>query len=330
MSNKILGQVFFGLHMAPGVAEYRPAGQEPYRVMLTEDTIKAMDASYSGKPVYVRHATEIDLEKADGYVIESFYNPADGKHWAQFLVTTQNGLEAIRNHWKLSNCYFIKETRGGGLWHGLDYDKEVARGEYEHLAIVNDPRYEESVILTPEEFKAYNAKKVLEAKRLANSKEKKTVSLFSLFKKEKVENSAELENLSVILPKSKIEKTVTQLVNEADVMAMEVGKPRMANGDDEMMLGEEKLSINAMIEKYNAVCNELAEMKKNAGGAPAPEVKKPENAEDEEKKKKEKEEGEKHANSLKNAPFKAVEVVPTVELGSDKAQRGVSRYGSGK
>ena len=37
---------------------------------------------------------------------------------------------------------------------------------------------------------------------------------FNWFSKKKVENSADIENTSVILPKSKIEKTIEQLLTE--------------------------------------------------------------------------------------------------------------------
>ena len=85
---KTLPATFYGLHMVPGVAEYsEPTVKkgEPYRLLIGPDTAKNMDPSYSGKPLYVHHVDQVNLDKlqeeAAGYVSESFYNPMDGMHW---------------------------------------------------------------------------------------------------------------------------------------------------------------------------------------------------------------------------------------------------------
>ena len=251
-----LPKVYFGLHMVEGVAEYKDPkvnNGEPWRILVNEDEIKNMDASFQGRPVYVLHVDAVDLSniqnEADGYVVRSFYNPADGKHWCEFLVVSDAGHEAIARKWKLSNAYHFRQTAGGGKWHGVDYQKRVMDGEYDHLAIVPNPRYAESIILTPEEFKAYNAEKEIELKRLANSHEEKGEDSMNLnfFKKTKVENSEELSQMSVTLPKSKREVSVSKLINEADDMAM---TGAYANGDHKVKVGEEEMSVNQLVEKH--------------------------------------------------------------------------------
>src|SRR4051812_29447530 len=101
---KTLPQVFYGLHMVPGVAEYNDPEREPYRILIGETTIKNMDPTFQGKPVYVDHVEEVNLEnlqqEADGYVLESFYNKLDGKHWVKFIVVSDRGKEAIQKGWK--------------------------------------------------------------------------------------------------------------------------------------------------------------------------------------------------------------------------------------
>lgn len=262
---KQLPKVYFGLHMAEGVAEYREDGQDPYRICINENTLKDMDATFRGRPVYVRHVEDVNLDTlqtdADGYVVRSFFNQADGKHWVEFLVVSDRGHEAVRNGWRLSNAYKPKGFAGGGQWHGVDYQKEITKGEYEHLAIVPNPRYEESKILTPEQFKLYNSDKELELLRIANSKGEK-MSPLSFFKKTKVENAGDFENTTVILPQSKVEKTIAQLVNEADGQLMEKEKsPQMANGDHRVKVGEEEMSLNDLLAKHAHMCQAYNEMK---------------------------------------------------------------------
>jgi hypothetical protein len=288
---------YFGLHMSEGIAEYKEIGTDPLVILINESTIKKMDPSFEGRPVYVKHVEEVDLRniqmEADGYVVKSFFNKADGKHWVEFLVVSDRGHEAIRNGWRLSNAYMPKSFGPGGFWHGAEYQKEVTMGEYEHLAIVPNPRYDESVVYTPEDFKAYNERKEQELKKFANSKGERSV--LSFFKKSKVENQ-DLENLTVVLPKSKREVTISQLINDVDEMEAikSVNKPEkmqsdadaerkpkeekgekvvpevedagshvMANLDHHVMVGEEKMKLNDLVAKHLKLNEDYSAMKMN-------------------------------------------------------------------
>ena len=156
----------------------------------------------------------------------------------------------------MSNAYIPKEFGGGGKWHGVDYLKEVLRAEYEHLALVPNPRYEESIILTPEEFQAYNLKKESELKKVANSLKQGAKAMFNFFKKTKVDNASDFEALSVVLPKSGKEMTIAQIVNEMDEHHMKKhddamkhdakhhdddAEHPMAHPDHHVMVGKEKI-----------------------------------------------------------------------------------------
>lgn len=368
----ILPKIYYGLHMVPGVAEYRDPGSEPYRLMLEEETIKNMDPTFAGRPVYVDHVDKVDMDnlqvEADGYVVESFYNPTDGKHWCKFIVVSDKGHEAIRKGWSLSNSYIPKELRGGGLWHGVEYAKEVTRAEYEHLAIVQNPRYQESKILTPEEFKEYNGQKEIELKRLTNSNEGEKNMGLSFFKKSKVENTLDLEGTVVKLPKSGKEYTIAQLANAQDEMEKKAMEPQMANSEHGVMVGEAKMSVGDLVKKHMDCMNELEEMKKKHSSSDEGEKKeneegaeekkenedmpgdkkenmemdeKKENMDDEEAKKKAlelaKHEEDEMSGKKKNSKtnFEALKnahlestTSRRIEIGIDKVARGKARYGS--
>lgn len=188
-NNTTGGKIYYGIHFYPGLAQYQDEGSDdPYRVYLNEDTLRKMDPTFAGKPVFVQHVDEVDpvldnlRGEADGWVVESFFNESDGKHWVKFIVVSDEGERAIRRGMRLSNAYIPKAFKeGGGLWNGIPYEKEITDGEYEHLAIVDDPRYEESVIKTPEEFKQYNLEQKEELKKLSNSKKGAKMN-FNLFK----------------------------------------------------------------------------------------------------------------------------------------------------
>ena len=177
------GQIFYGIHFYPGVAEYQEPNKAPYRVFLNETTLRQMDSTFAGKPIFVHHVEDVDSKldnvraEADGWVSESFFNEADGKHWVKFIIVSERGLQAVRSGWKLSNAYIPKSFGPGGLWNGVEYAQQIMNAEYEHLAIVPNPRYEESVILTPEQFKKHNDDLKDELKKIANSKGDKQMAV---------------------------------------------------------------------------------------------------------------------------------------------------------
>lgn len=357
MGNKIqnatqMPKRYFGLHMSPGVAEYQPKDGDPFRIFVSEETIKDMNPTFEGKPVVVGHLEQDfkpeDLDNVDGLVVKSFYNEADGKNWVEFMVSSDAGHKAIQQGWKLSNAYFQRAYGPGGICQGVSYDKEIKKGEYEHLAIVKNPRYSDSVIFTPEQFAEYNEKKREEIKKLSNSKEKEenkkkeTPSMFKIFKREKLENAADLENSMVELPTCKKEMSISDALKIADKFLNMNG---YANGDHFVKADDEEMSVNDMAKKYSEMKNKM----KNMIDKPK-EEEKPENEDDKDKEKKEngdetdkagkddldkeaKDEkaknasDEDHFEKLKNAADKTKAAKPVPQkLMHDKLRRGQANY----
>lgn len=338
-------KIYYGLHFVPGLAEYRPKDKPAYRVLVEEDTMKQMDATFPGRPVYVDHVNQVDLaniqEEADGYVIDSFFNKSDGKSWAKFIVVSDAGHQAIANGWRLSNAYHPESLASGGLWHGVEYQQEIKKAKYDHLAIVKVPRYDESVILNPEQFKEYNARKEAELATLTNELETQGEhSMLNFFKRTKVENSADFENTVVQLPKTKKEFTIAELVKNADMCAEDVKstQPGMANGDDMVDVDGESMTVNALISRYKDLGNSKKMNDENLKEEEEKQVKK--NKEDEEmKKKKENEAASKKDEEMKkNAAEKQIrhDILANAHLTSsgpiqvstqmDQVARGKSRY----
>lgn len=337
--------------MVPGVAEYREPKKEPFRIFINSATIKNMDPTFQGLPVYVEHVDGVDLadekkirEQADGFVVKSFYNQLDGMHWAEFIIVSEKGMQAIRNGWKLSNAYIPKDFNLGGECQGVPYQKEIISGEYEHLAIVKNPRYQQSKILTPEEFKAYNNEKEVEIARLLNSKDKskqkgESKMALNLFKRQKIENSTDIdyENLVIALPKSGKEYTLEKLVNEMDKIVNMAG---YANDDHMVKVGNEEMSVKDLVGKHMSMCNDIEEEKKKKM-ADEEEAKK--NSEDDkaaadkkanddkasemEKAKNAADEAQKNYDKIKNANKNAPVNEPArIDLPQDQLKRGQERY----
>ena len=170
---------YFARHIKEGLVHYRSkdGGDELY--LVKDDALKKMNPSFEGKPIYIRHVDEVNTDTmkndAVGYVVKSFYNEFDGAWWAE-IIADDEAQGYIEKGWAVSNAYLPTELGSGGVYHDINYLKEIKNGEYEHLAIVDNPRYEEAVIMTPEEYKAFNEGRKAELEKLKNSKENEMLS----------------------------------------------------------------------------------------------------------------------------------------------------------
>lgn len=252
-------KVWYGLHMCEGVAEYNEDG-EASRIFINEDTLRRMDPTLAARPVYVHHQ-DVNLKTiqadADGWVSESFFNEADAKHWCRFIVVSDKGHEAIAKGWRLSNAYQIEDSGPGGRWHNVEYEQEVKRGRYLHLAIVGNPRYEESIILSPEEFRAYNEKKRKELKNLVNAKEEKKKMGFKLWslKKEEVQNADDIANAVVGLEDG-TEMPLAEIVKFVSAAQKKENEQKINMGS-KIKVGNEQMTVKDLVNAYEA-------LKKNA------------------------------------------------------------------
>jgi hypothetical protein len=169
---------YFARHIKEGLVHYLEGGKDKV-YLVTNEAFKKMNSSFEGKPIYIKHVDKVDTDKMKeesvGYVVKSFYNEFDGAWWAE-IIADDEAQGYIKKGWAVSNAYLPTELGSGGVYHDINYDNEVKNGIYEHLAIVNNPRYEEAVIMTPEEFKDYNEGRKSELDKLKNSKENEMLS----------------------------------------------------------------------------------------------------------------------------------------------------------
>lgn len=249
---------FFGRHFSTGVVEY-PALKK--RVFISTEVAKEMDPSFSGKPLFVQHRDDYDIDKlpieADGVVVKSFYNTLDGKHWVEFMVSTDEAKQKIMEGWLLSNSYKANVDEIGGESKNVSYDASVMSADYHHMALVPKPRYEDSVIYTPEQFKQYNDKLKAQLEHLQNSKDEEPIMFF---KKTKAENSDALKDMSVKLPKSGVEVGVMQLINEADEKEVKKDEKKYANESDLVKVGDEEVTVAELVAKIIELAEDVEEV----------------------------------------------------------------------
>lgn len=347
-------QIFYAKHMETGLAGY-----DKETILIDTDAIKRMMPTFKGKPVYVHHVNQVNLEnikyEAHGYVIETFYNEVDGWVWSKILLVDDVAFQAVKNGWSVSNAYIPTEYTKGGTWHNCPYDRKILNGEFTHLALVPDPRYEGACIMTPEEFKMYGENERARLKELQNSKKtKKGKKMFNIFKNEKTEVTEIDEHTMVEFQNSNgdtVAVSVADLV-KAQEDAFENAKKeeeQKVNMDTAVKVGEKDVTIKELIENYTKMSEKKnaedeseqkedscdKDEKKNSSDA----EEETENAAEEETEKQnasdadgeeEKPEGKDHFEELKNAHKKGTQIANSVDLGMDKEKRGQELYGSGQ
>lgn len=286
-----LGAFFYVKSMVSGLCEY-----ESERVYLSDEALRKMCKSFLGKPVVVGHIIGITTpeqieEIKQGYVVESFYNEKDGWFWQKIMITDTEASQMINSGWKASTSYIPTDFGSAGKHNNVPYNQSIEDGTYTHLAIVQIPRYECAKIFTVEDFKIYNEDLDKKNKELLNSKKVKSGGLMlNFWKKQTVENPAEIDGLMV------------ELSNGTSVLVSDViSTLEKKNEDDKKKEVDEKKKTDDMDRKYN-VCGEEKSLKEILSTY---ETMKKDNADDEEesdedKKKKEEEAKKKAEDEKKN------------------------------
>ena len=236
---------FFGLHFSDGVATFAD-GELGF---ISEEVATRLSSTMEGVPVVIDHPDDIEKAKPVGYVVKSFFNKYDGKQWCEFLITDSEGLKCVEEGYLLSNSYFYSKEKSNGHYHGIDYDFVVTDGEYEHLALVNDPRYSESIILTQSEFDEYNKKREQNIKTI-NSGENSMFGKIGGKNKPQIKtfNTKDFKDHVVTLPKSKLTKTINEVIDLVD--SYEVGGIE-ASLSDYIFIDDKKVTIQDLISKID-------------------------------------------------------------------------------
>jgi hypothetical protein len=325
---KAPAQIFYARHMQQGVARY-----DDEMILVTEDAIKAMMPSFNGKPVYVYHVDEIDLENTHGYVTDTFYNELDGWVWSKILLTDEVALDAVAKGWAVSNAYIPTEYSNGGTHHNVAYDRKILNGEYTHLAIVDNPRYEDACVMSKDDYKAYCMSKKAQLEELQNSKndeQPKENFIMNIFKRKKKEEGDVF--LEIKNDKGEAESTnISELIREelAEILNAKKNESEKEeekmNMDAEIEVGNEKMTVKELINRYTkSKKNEADEDEKSN------EDDEKENSDDEEKENEADEEKDEKKNShfdeLKNANKAPAQSIKTYMTFEERRELANSKY----
>ena len=141
------GRHFQSRFIEAGLAHYEQFGD----VLITKETLDKFIFSMVGCPVIIKHK-DITEENADkervGVVSKVWYNELDGWYWCEGIIWDKQAIDLVKNQgWSVSCTYDFESDFKKGTYHGKDYDMEFTGGEFLHLALVPNPRYERANIV---------------------------------------------------------------------------------------------------------------------------------------------------------------------------------------
>lgn len=126
----------------PGFVSYRDVGG--HLELLRKETLDRCMASTVGNALIIGHTNVSPENRADlehGIIHEWYYNAEDGWYYVKGTAETESAVKRIKDGWKPSCGYKVRELGEGGMDHGIRYDQEILDLEFNHLAIVERPRY---------------------------------------------------------------------------------------------------------------------------------------------------------------------------------------------
>lgn len=155
------GRYFQSRFIEAGLAHYEQFGD----VLITKETLDKFIFSMVGCPVIIKHK-DITEENADkervGVVSKVWYNELDGWYWCEGIIWDKQAIDLIKNQgWSVSCTYDFESDFKKGTYHGKDYDMEFIGGEFLHLALVPNPRYERAnIVVNSKDFNEEDVNRV--------------------------------------------------------------------------------------------------------------------------------------------------------------------------
>ena len=310
---KLKAQSFKARFLEKGVVKY-----EDEMVLIKPENLMAIARDFKGAHVIIDHVDigESNSDQIVGYITNVWFNEEDGWVWCDFTVNSEEAINLINSGYSVS-CAYVPEYSNGGCYHNIPYDREIIGGKAIHLAIVENPRYEDAIILK-------------------NSIKKQVMNIFKF--KKPVENSKVTE---IDLENSMFEISEGEIVSAASMIEVcknakknesEEDKEKVkVNASDEYEVDGKMVKVSELAEGYKLAEDYKAAAKKNAEDE---EAKKENEAEEEKKKEEAKEAAKKNSSdvdALRNAKAKFESIEPVknsrIVLDSQKFALGALAYG---
>ena len=255
-------------YIEPGLADYTAEGIG--LVLVQKPALDKISSTYVGKPVVNLEHTDKEPEElfelsknskpedfADGIIAATGLLKEDlttetgkvipaGWYWMDILIWDQETIENIdENGFSVSCAYEITaDDSTGGSYHNVDYDAEVLDGVGLHLAIVPNPRYEQSYIIK----NSKSEEEIVKVKFFKKKTEPKKVV------KNNVDPPAEVEEEVVENAEGYVETEEGEQIPISELMNMykekkekEMENSSVYNMDDEVEVDGQRMTVKELM-----------------------------------------------------------------------------------
>ena len=252
------GTKFKSRFIEPGLVSYRdtPGGGLE---LLRKETIDRCVSTAIGNPLTVGHVrvtAENRLDVENGVVMSVSYNVEDGWYYCEGTVETDQARRLIKEGQSPSCAYAVLSFGPGGTYHGIKFDREITDIVFQHLAIVEKPRYEGATfrlnaILNPSKTMFKFLKKLVTRSNGADGKVTEAVET----------HASEVSGDTVV----EIDGQSVRLNDLASVWKTQKGQVFNAGADDEFEIDGSAVRFHALVDAYRkARCNEAEAAAKKA------------------------------------------------------------------
>ena len=312
----------------PGIISYEAEGMG--KILLQQEAIEKMRQSFIGKPVIHLVHKDIDAddafdfsslegseEKADG-IVSNVFAGSDGWDWAEIMIWDEETQQNLDDGFLVSCAYKPTETGDGGKHNSIPFDEEVIDGLYDHMAIVEDPRYEGVRVFANSKSGGNMKRKFVFGKKRENADPPEP-------KKEEEEtvDNADDAYIEVDGEKVPVEEMVNAYKASMENVDKDEDKENMLNMEDTVEIDGKEVTMQELYDNYSK-----GDDKENAEPATddplEPAVK--ENAADKKPDPKKKNE---NFRKIQNAADRGAPVdKPNIRTQTKRLSEGQSRYGS--
>lgn len=316
----------------PGIISYEDL--DAGTILVPRSALDRMRDTFIGKPVV--NEDHVDLDPEEAFRIDNESNPQakgivigvgttnDGWDYADLLVWDRETQKNIDEKGYTVSCAYTptQVDSSPGMWHNISYDEKLIDGEYTHMAIVSNPRYEDVTIYPNSKDKKMKFKFLKNKSEVDSSAKKKSKKNMADEEKEIPEEmemeSAVIEVNGEMIP---IEEAIAayKMQKENEVVPM--------SPEDTIEIDGETVTVADLIKAVQAG-------KENVGDPKEIEA---ETVVDEEMQKKNQKQNQKQTTQekpnknfilLKNKSESTEQYKPNISTKAERIKNGKLRYGS--
>jgi hypothetical protein len=151
------GRKFVSRFIEAGLAHYQEFGD----ILITKETLDKFIHTMVGCPLIINHK-EITDKNADkervGVISNVWFNDMDGWYYCDGIIWDLQAIDLVKNQgWSVSCTYDFVSDNLEKTHNGKKISMEFIDGEFLHLALVNNPRYERANIVINSKDEVNNA-----------------------------------------------------------------------------------------------------------------------------------------------------------------------------